>query len=410
MDKLLTCILMLAVWFSSLKAPSLVSDIAVVHAVLFYSPSCGHCHLVITETLPPLFERYGEQLYIAGVDVTQPDGQALFLAALQHFHIESGGVPFLVVGDTYLIGSVDIPEKFPGLIEHYLAQGGVDWPAIPGLMEALSTPQPGGTPTTSSSQEEITAMATALITPDTPTPTLPVSTTPESPMLSPTPGLITNSQTVNGRANFAGDPLGNSLAVIVLTGMVVSIVGASIFFRRTPSSYTLRTAINPSWDWLIPVLCLIGLFVAGYLAYVETAQVEAICGPVGDCNSVQQSSYAKLFGVLPIGILGMAGYIMILLTWGIGRSGNQRLANYSHLILLGLTSFGILFSIYLTFIEPFVIGATCAWCLTSAIIMTALFLLSLAPSKVAFFYLVKGKKSPERFSSGVNTRKRIRER
>jgi uncharacterized membrane protein len=101
---------------------------------------------------------------------------------------------------------------------------------------------------------------------------------------------------------------------------------------------------------------------------------------------------------------------MILLTWGLGRSGNQRLANYSHLILLGLTSFGILFSVYLTFLEPFVIGATCAWCLTSAIIMTALFLLSLAPGKVAFFYLVNGKKSPERFSSSVYARKRFRER
>jgi uncharacterized membrane protein len=31
---------------------------------------------------------------------------------------------------------------------------------------------------------------------------------------------------------------------------------------------------------------------------------------------------------------------------------------------------GVLFSIYLTYLEPFVIGATCAWCLTSAISMT----------------------------------------
>jgi uncharacterized membrane protein len=37
---------------------------------------------------------------------------------------------------------------------------------------------------------------------------------------------------------------------------------------------------------------------------------------------------------------------------------------------------GTLFSIYLTLLEPFVIGATCAWCLTSAALMTALMLLS----------------------------------
>jgi uncharacterized membrane protein len=34
--------------------------------------------------------------------------------------------------------------------------------------------------------------------------------------------------------------------------------------------------------------------------------------------------------------------------------------------------FGTLFSIYLTIPERFVIGATCTWCLTSAIVMTLL--------------------------------------
>jgi uncharacterized membrane protein len=35
-----------------------------------------------------------------------------------------------------------------------------------------------------------------------------------------------------------------------------------------------------------------------------------------------------------------------------------------------------LFSIYLTALEPFVIGATCAWCLSSAVIVTLLLMLS----------------------------------
>ena len=33
---------------------------------------------------------------------------------------------------------------------------------------------------------------------------------------------------------------------------------------------------------------------------------------------------------------------------------------------------GTLFSIYLTVLEPFVIGATCMWCITSAVLMTLL--------------------------------------
>jgi uncharacterized membrane protein len=39
--------------------------------------------------------------------------------------------------------------------------------------------------------------------------------------------------------------------------------------------------------------------------------------------------------------------------------------------LLAILFTGTGSSVYLTFLEPFVIGATCAWCLTSAVLMTA---------------------------------------
>ena len=112
MKTFLTCMLLLPIWLQSLQSSFPASDNAVVHAVLFYSPSCGHCELVITETLPPLFEQYGEQLSIVGVDVTQPAGQVLFQAALQYFNQESGPVPFLVVGDTYCMAHLISPRNF----------------------------------------------------------------------------------------------------------------------------------------------------------------------------------------------------------------------------------------------------------------------------------------------------------
>jgi uncharacterized membrane protein len=123
--------------------------------------------------------------------------------------------------------------------------------------------------------------------------------------------------------------------------------------------------------------------VAGYLAYVETAQVEAVCGPVGDCNTVQQSEYAQLFGVLSIGMLGLIGDTAILIAWGIERWGRAPLRRLAALALVLMTFGGTLFSMYLTFLEPFVIGATCAWCLTSAILMTALLLLTVTPHRLA---------------------------
>jgi len=385
MNQPLICTLLFPLLFSTSPRSSTLSTEAVVHAVLFYSPNCGHCHLVITEVLPPLFEQYGEQLSIVGVDVTQPDGQVLFLAALQHFDLESSGVPLLVIGDIYLVGSVDIPEKFPGLIEQNLAQGGVDWPAIPGLVEAMAFAQPTEVP------QPIEATPTSAAT------TIPASPTPLVLSPTPTPGLLkTGDQSSSLGANFARDRQGNTLAVIVLTFMMLSVGRAIFFFRRVSETNKAEAAITRWWGWLIPILCLIGLGVAGYLAYVETAQVEAVCGPVGDCNTVQQSEYAWLFGVLPIGTLGIVGYVMILVAWLIGRFHEGKTADYASISLLVMTTFGTLFSFYLTFLEPFVIGATCAWCLISTVLMMALFLLSLAPAKYALLTFSRRKKTEHR--------------
>lgn len=332
-------------------------QVAVVHAVLFFSPSCSHCHIVSNETLPPLFEKYGEQLDLVSVDVTQPGGQVLFGIVVKYFEFRNGVIPFLLIGDTCLIGSRDIPERFPGLIDDYLAQGGVDWPSIPGFVEALQAAKPTATPTILPTSAPVTAEATS-----TPVPEL----------------WHTSEHTARIWTVFSRDLQGNVLSVLVLLIMILSIGGAAIYFRRTTG--TLPGYI---WQWSIPILCLIGLGVASYLAYVETTQTDAVCGPVGDCNTVQQSEFARLYGILPVGILGVVGYIAISLAWIIRCFAERPLASYASLAMFAMTTFGVLFSIYLTFLEPFVIGATCAWCLTSAILMTVLFWLSLAPARAA---------------------------
>jgi uncharacterized membrane protein len=364
----------------------------VVHVVLFYSPSCGHCQYVITETVIPLIEQYGEQLVVVGIDISSAAGHDLFANALLHFNLDSGGVPFLVYGDTYLVGSIDIPEKFPGLVEDYLAQGGLDWPAIPGLDQVLAQAQTAKAQSTPAVSTEAAISPQLTTEPATPTPVYP----------SPTPQVVGTGfshnldKTVWER--LAMDPKGNGLSVVVLLGMVFTMIyGASNFLSST------KTRHPKSFTWLVPVLCFVGLAVAGYLAYVETSQVEAVCGPVGDCNTVQQSEFARLFGFLPIGIIGVAGYITILFAWVISLKAKTRLASYAGVAMLAMTTFGVLFSIYLTFLEPFIIGATCAWCLTSAVIMTVLFWLSLIPGKAAILYIRYGEKHGIKRSSSSST-------
>jgi uncharacterized membrane protein/thiol-disulfide isomerase/thioredoxin len=386
MQKLIILVtLLISLFFVSPVFASQGQSKPVVNAVLFYSPTCGHCHYVLTEVLSPLVKQYGDQLNIVGIDVTQAGGQALFLAALKYFNLDRGGVPFLVLGDTYLIGSVDIPEKFPGLVEQYLGQGGLDWPSIPGLQEALANTLNTPPPTIESTSLLQTTPITTKVAPmiEAPAPLTTTLTT----TASVGDVLLVNDVDLNVWERIGNDPAGNVIAIVVLIGMIFTVLGGLFYFQR-PETAGLRN----STSWLIPLLCFAGIFVASYLSYVEISQVKAICGPVGDCNTVQQSEYARLFGILPIGILGIAGYVLILVAWIIGRSANRRKAAYSSLFLLGMSAFGVLFSIYLTFLEPFVIGAICAWCLTSAIIMTILFLLNIKPGKLAFQTLYRGEK------------------
>jgi uncharacterized membrane protein len=174
------------------------------------------------------------------------------------------------------------------------------------------------------------------------------------------------------------DPYGNGLALLVLLGMAAAVLRSVAVLRRgVPAGWRGRL------DALNPLLALAGLGVAAYLAHVEVQEIEAVCGPVGDCNTVQQSEYARLFGVLPIGVLGVAGFAAILVGWGVRRFGTGRATAWASVALLALTGFGTLFSIYLTFLEPFVIGASCLWCLSSAVIMTALYGLAVAPGCAA---------------------------
>jgi uncharacterized membrane protein len=160
--------------------------------------------------------------------------------------------------------------------------------------------------------------------------------------------------------------------------MVAALVytGASLT-RGTSGLAGLLAARAP---WLYPLLIAVGMGVALYLSYVETQMVEAICGPVGDCNTVQSSPYSRLFGVLPVGVIGAVGYVAILVAWLASRRGSEVLARLASIALLGFTLFGVLFSLYLTYLEPFVIRAVCIWCLTSAVIITLLMLLSIDPA------------------------------
>ena len=396
MNRLIRILIILAI-IVPITNPASADDGPVVQAVLFYSPSCGHCHKVIQEDLPLLYEKHntqeewffvgeppgeetselppivgliGDTLQILYINAATPLGSELFGSALLQFEVPETryGVPNLFIGETSLVGSVEIPELFPGLVDEALEQGGSPWPDIPGLEEAIESlvPLQELEPTAESPSEGI--------------PT--VSANPNETVTAvdpvPTPEVDFSADNLSAWEKFQLDPVGNSLSVIVLIGMLASLAVMAVRWRDQK-----KTQKRAELHWAVPLLALLGLVVAGYLAFIESTGGEAVCGPVGDCNTVQQSEYAFLFGVVSVGLLGMLSYIAILNAWLIDRWGSEQLADLAQISIFLMALIGTFFSIYLTFLEPFVIGATCAWCLTSAVVITALMLLSANPAKAA---------------------------
>jgi uncharacterized membrane protein len=170
---------------------------------------------------------------------------------------------------------------------------------------------------------------------------------------------------------------GFTLAIAILIGMVIAVLYTGYAMVRGFQGAPPRKL--PGWTKnATPILALAGLGVAGYLAYVETQAAPAFCGPIGDCNAVQTSPYARLFGI-PMGVLGGAAYAAILACWLWARFRSDALARSAPLAIFCVALFGTLLSLYLTYLEPFVIRAVCIWCLISAVLITLLLLLSTGP-------------------------------
>ena len=142
--------------------------------------------------------------------------------------------------------------------------------------------------------------------------------------------------------------------------------------------------ITDWYKWSIPISAIGGLVVTGYLTFVESTGSQVMCGPTGGCGDVQNSKYAILFGILPVGVLGLVGFIAILGSWIVWQFGSPATRKPGILSIWGMCIFGVLFSTYLTFLEPFVIGATCMWCISSAVLMIILLLVSNPAAQQAF--------------------------
>jgi len=127
----------------------------------------------------------------------------------------------------------------------------------------------------------------------------------------------------------------------------------------------------------IALLALVGLFVALYLWLHALGFGGAIkCGTSGGCEVVQTSQWAVLLG-LPVAFYGVAGYFGVLAVAILSLRPGALAERKWSVLLAGLASAGFLFTVYLTYLELFVIHAICRWCVGSAVIITLIWIVSL---------------------------------
>lgn len=130
----------------------------------------------------------------------------------------------------------------------------------------------------------------------------------------------------------------------------------------------------------IALLALVGLFVSLYL----WLHALGVGGPIkcgtGGCDTVQTSRWGVLLG-LPVAFYGVAGYLVVFVVALLALRPAALPQRSWSVALAGLATIGFAFTLYLTYVELFLIHAICRWCVGSAVIMTAIWIVALLSLK-----------------------------
>jgi uncharacterized membrane protein len=129
---------------------------------------------------------------------------------------------------------------------------------------------------------------------------------------------------------------------------------------------------------VVATLALVGVLLSTYLTLYHYGLVGSlVCGASGSCEKVQLSRYAMFLGV-PVAVLGLGGYLVLLVVALAGLEGRFAAGAQVTWLLALISGLGVAFTAYLTYLELFRIHAVCRWCVGSAVVIAAIFVVSLA--------------------------------
>jgi uncharacterized membrane protein len=127
---------------------------------------------------------------------------------------------------------------------------------------------------------------------------------------------------------------------------------------------------------IVAMLALAGIFVATYLLLYKIGMIGHLSCSIGSCETVNTSKWATFLG-MPVAGWGVAFYLVLFIVALISTGGRYAESRGMAQVIVALAASGVLFSAWLTWLELFRIHAICQWCVTSAILVTVIFVISL---------------------------------
>jgi len=133
-------------------------------------------------------------------------------------------------------------------------------------------------------------------------------------------------------------------------------------------------------DFLIIAISILGMVVMAYLTYLKFTTGKSSFCDIGEglsCSAVNQSIYSTFFGI-PVAVLG---FLYFAAVGGLIVSQSLGGALYPLIFLMTLAS--LVFSLYLSYAEVFILQTICVLCETSKVLMILIGGLSFWKARVA---------------------------
>ena len=133
-----------------------------------------------------------------------------------------------------------------------------------------------------------------------------------------------------------------------------------------------------AWSYIVAaLLSLIGLADAIYLTVQDLTGQHLRCTIVSGCSEVLSSAYAHI-GPVPLAALGAFAYFTVFSLSILAAFGYR----FAGPLLIALVSLMFLMTLWLLYLQAFVIHHFCQYCLLSAAVTTALTVLVLIATRL----------------------------